>query len=79
MDHLRAMRVFLRVAERGNLTAASNDLGLSRGSASAIMSELEKYLGVQLLERTTRSLRLTEDGQLYLERANAGPGLCALA
>ncbi len=69
MDHLRAMRVFIRVAERGNLTATSSDLGLSRGGASAIVSELEKYLGVQLLERTTRRLRLTEDGQQYLEQA----------
>lgn len=63
------MRVFIRVAERGNLTAASSDLGLSRGGASAIVSELEKYLGVQLLERTTRRLRLTEDGQHYLKQA----------
>ncbi|KJS09272.1 MAG: hypothetical protein VR78_16415, partial [Hoeflea sp. BRH_c9] len=71
MDQIRAMRVFVRVAERGSLTAASLDLGLSRGGASAIVTELEKYLGVQLIERTTRSLRLTEDGQYYLEKARA--------
>ncbi|AKI01279.1 transcriptional regulator, LysR family [Hoeflea sp. IMCC20628] len=71
MDQIRAMKVFLRVAERGSLTAASLDLGLSRGGASAIITELEKYLGVQLIERTTRSLRLTEDGQFYLDRARS--------
>ncbi|WP_193176745.1 LysR family transcriptional regulator [Oricola nitratireducens] len=69
MDQLRAMKVFLRVAERGSLSAASADLGMARGAASAIVSDLEKYLGVQLLERTTRSLRLTEDGQHYVDRA----------
>lgn len=69
MDQLRAMRVFLRVAERGSLTAASLELGMARGAASTIVSDLEKHLGVQLLERTTRSLRLTEDGRHYLERA----------
>ena len=71
MDHLKAMRVFARVAERASLAMASEDLGLSRGSASAIVSQLERHLGVQLLERNTRSLRLTEDGVRYLERARA--------
>ncbi len=65
------MRIFLRVAELGSLTAASEDMGYARGAASAVVKELEAYLGVQLLERTTRSLRLTEDGQHYAERARA--------
>ena len=69
MDHLKAMRVFQRVAERASLAMASEDLGLSRGSASAIVSQLERHLGVQLLERNTSSLRLTEGGLRYLERA----------
>lgn len=69
MDQIRAMRVFLRVAERGSLSAASTDLGLARGAASAIVAELERYLGVQLIERTTRSLRLTDDGLYYRDRA----------
>ena len=71
MDSLRAMRVFLRVAELRSLTAASQDLGYARGAASAIVKELEAHLGVQLLERTTRKLRLTEEGQHYAERARA--------
>lgn len=71
MDQIRAMRVFMRVADRGSLSAASADLGLARGAASAIVSDLERYLGVQLIERTTRSLRLTDDGLHYLDRARA--------
>jgi len=69
MDHLRAMRLFVRVAELGSLTAASTDLGFARGAASATVADLERHLGVQLLERTTRRMRLTEDGARYLERA----------
>lgn len=69
MDHLRAMRLFVRVAELGSLTAASTDLGYARGAASASLTELEAYMGVQLVERTTRSLRLTDEGLRYLERA----------
>ena len=69
MDHLRAMRLFVRIADLGTLTAASTDLGYARGAASATVAELESYLGVQLLERTTRRLRLTEDGIEYLDRA----------
>ena len=71
MNQVRAMRVFLRVAELGSLTAASADLGYSRGMASTILNELEAYLGVRLLERTTRATRLTEEGMLYAERARA--------
>lgn len=67
MNQFRAMRIFERVAERGSLTAASIELGLARGAASATVAELERYLGVQLLERSTRKLRLTEDGQTYLQ------------
>lgn len=69
MDHFRAMQVFLRVADRGSLTAASEELGYAKGAASAILKELERHLGVQLVERTTRSLRLTEDGRAYADRA----------
>ena len=69
MNQIRAMRVFLRVAELGSLTAASADLGYSHGMASSILSELETYLGVRLQDRTTRGARLTEEGAIYAERA----------
>lgn len=71
MDRLRAMRLFLRVTELGSLSAAATDLGLARGAGSAIVAELERHLGVQLLERTTRKIRLTEEGQIYAGRARA--------
>lgn len=69
MNQIRAMRVFLRVSELGSLSAASADLGYSHGMASSILNELETYLGVRLLERTTRAARLTEEGALYARRA----------
>lgn len=69
MDQFRAMSIFRRVAERGSFSAASADLGLARGAASAVVAQLERRLGVQLIERTTRSLRLTDDGRAYLDRA----------
>jgi LysR family transcriptional regulator for bpeEF and oprC len=69
MNQIRAMRVFLRVAELGSLTAASADLGYSRGMASSILNELEAYLGVRLVERTTRATRLTAEGAHYADRA----------
>ena len=71
MDHIRAMRVFVRVAERGSLSGASDELGYARGAASNILKDLEQYMGVQLLERTTRKIRLTEEGRIYVERARA--------
>lgn len=71
MDELRAMRVFVRVAERGGFGAAAADLGLSRGMASAVIKEVEARLGVELIRRTTRRMALTQDGLAYLERARA--------
>lgn len=69
MDRIRAMKVLLRTVERGSFAAASQDLGLSHGAASAIVKELEQYLGVTLLHRTTRSLRATDEGERYIARA----------
>lgn len=63
-----AMRVFQRVAQRGSLTRAARDLGLSQPSTSRIVAELEHELGATLLVRTTRAMRLTERGADYLAR-----------
>lgn len=68
MDRLRAMRLFQRVSELGSFARASQDLGLSTSVASATIKELEAHLGVQLLRRTTRSVRPTDEGARYLER-----------
>jgi DNA-binding transcriptional LysR family regulator len=69
MDKLAAMRVFVRIADAGNLSAAGRQLGLSLTSVSRQLMALEEVLGTTLVERTTRHLSLTESGRLYYERA----------
>ena len=68
MDRLRAMHLFQRVAELGSFAKASLDLGISTSVASGAIKDLEAHLGVQLLRRTTRSVRPTDEGMRYLER-----------
>jgi DNA-binding transcriptional LysR family regulator len=58
---------FQQVATRGSLTEVARQLGLSLPAVSKRLSQLEKRLGVQLLQRTTRRLSLTPEGTLYLE------------
>jgi LysR family transcriptional regulator for bpeEF and oprC len=65
MNQLRAMQAFVQVVETGSFTAAARELGVSRAKISTYISEIEQYLGVLLLTRTTRSLSLTHDGREY--------------
>ncbi|TWI56551.1 DNA-binding transcriptional LysR family regulator [Pseudomonas duriflava] len=60
---------FQRVATRGSLTAVARELGLSLPAVSKRLTQLEQRLGVQLIQRTTRRLDLTPEGELYLEGA----------
>jgi DNA-binding transcriptional LysR family regulator len=69
MDKFAAMRVFVKIADAGNLSAAGRQLSLSLTSVSHQLMALEEVLGTTLVERTTRHLSLTESGQLYYERA----------
>jgi molybdate transport repressor ModE-like protein len=69
MDKFAAMRVFVKIADAGSLSAASRQLGLSLTSVSRQLMALEEVLGTTLVERTTRHLSLTETGRLYYERA----------
>src|SRR6204780_3612949 len=69
MDKLAAMRVFVKIADAGNLSAAGRQLGQSLTSVSRQLMALEEFLGTTLVERTTRHLSLTEAGLLYYERA----------
>src|ERR1700728_379930 len=69
MDKFAAMRVFVGIADAGNLSAAGRQLGLSLTSVSRQLMALEEVLGATLVERTTRHLSLTESGRLYYERA----------
>ena len=67
MDRFRTMESFVRVVRAGSFTVAANQLGLSRALVSRHIGDLEVRLGVKLLNRTTRSLNLTGEGQAYLD------------
>lgn len=66
MDRIVAMRVFVEVVERGSLTAAAEALELSRAVVTRHLADLEEWLGVRLLHRTTRRLSLTDAGSASL-------------
>ncbi len=66
MDKLWAMAVFARVAEIGSFTRAAEALDMANASVTTCVRGLEKSLGVTLLHRDTRRLRLTEEGEAYL-------------
>ena len=69
MDKVLAMTTFVRIVERGSLTAAAAALGTSLPSVVRRLAELETALGARLLNRTTRSLSLTDEGREYHERS----------
>ena len=66
---LGSMQVFISVADSGSFSESARRLGLSQPSISRQVNNLEEHLGVRLLQRTTRSLSLTEAGQIYYEKA----------
>ena len=68
---LDALRIYLLVAEAASFTRAAERLGLTRARVSTVVQQLEAELGTRLLQRTTRSVRVTPDGQLFAERAQA--------
>lgn len=69
MNQVERMRVFLRVAELASFTQAAETLGLPKASVSTAVADLEGELGTRLLHRTTRRVQLTQDGQVFSERA----------
>ena len=68
MDKLISMNVFVRVARHSSFSGAAKELGISRAMASKHIMSLEQLLDTRLLNRTTRSLHLTETGISYLEK-----------
>ena len=68
---LNAVSVFVTVIEAGSFTAAARQLGLPKSSVSRRVRQLEDELGVQLVHRTTRQLRLTDAGREYFERVSS--------
>jgi DNA-binding transcriptional LysR family regulator len=66
---LQQIRVFVRVAELNSFTQAAEQLGQAKGQTSQVVRSLESSLGMRLLVRTTRSVRLTPEGVEFLERS----------
>ena len=71
MDRLDAMRLFTRVVDRRSFTQAAHDLDVPRSTATQVIKHLESRLGVALLQRTTRMVRPTLDGEAYYRRCLA--------
>ena len=72
MDQLRTLRLFVAVAEHASFAEAGRRLNASPTTVSRTIASLEARLGVQLFMRTTRSVRLTDEGALFLERCRTG-------
>lgn len=68
MDRVQAMQVFLRVVESRSFVRAAETLGLPASSVTGIIKRLEKHLQIRLLNRSTRNLSLTPEGERYLYR-----------
>ncbi|HEY9104172.1 LysR family transcriptional regulator [Chitinimonas sp.] len=68
MDRYQAMQVFTRIVELGSFTRAADDLNLPRATVTYTIKQLEARLGVRLLQRTTRTVSTTLDGEAYYQR-----------
>ena len=68
MNVLKAMTVFSEVAKQGGFAPAARSLSLSTSAVSRQVIEFERWLGVELFQRTTRRLSITEEGARYLDR-----------
>lgn len=69
MNQLEAMRIYLRVADLCSFTQAAESLNMPKATVSEAIKQLEMQLGTRLLQRTTRSVQMTQDGLLYYERS----------
>jgi len=68
MDRLGAMEIFIRLAELGSFTAVANEMNTSKSKVSKEFGRLEEHIGARLLHRSTRHLRLTSLGEVYLQK-----------
>ena len=71
MDKVKAMQTFVRIVEANSFTRAAASLDLPRASLTATLQNLERYLGAQLIQRTTRRLSLTPEGERYYHHCSA--------
>jgi DNA-binding transcriptional LysR family regulator len=69
IDHASEMAAFVRVVDSKGFSAAAPALGLTPSAVSKLVTRLEARLGVRLLQRTTRALRLTEEGEVFYAAA----------
>ena len=69
MDRLDAMRLFVRVVERGSFSAVAREAGVGQSAVSKQIAALEAHLGAQLMRRTSRSMTLTDAGHIFYESA----------
>jgi DNA-binding transcriptional LysR family regulator len=68
MDKFDSMRLLVRVVERQSFSAAASDLGIPRSTATTAIKQFEESLGVRLLQRTTRQVTPTLEGEIYYQR-----------
>ncbi|ASM78360.1 transcriptional regulator [Vitreoscilla filiformis] len=68
MDKLTALQTFCMVVEKRSFSGAAIQLGLSRSAVSKNIRELEEYLGVTLIRRSTRHVSITDEGEIYYDR-----------
>jgi len=71
IEHLSDLDLFAKIVERGSLTEAGREMGLSPASASKRLTRLETALNARLITRTTRHVRPTEDGEAFYQRAKS--------
>jgi DNA-binding transcriptional LysR family regulator len=69
MDLLAAMRIYVRVVERGSISGAAKDLGMGQPAVSERIDKLEKFLGAKLLMRNARSLATTSEGETFYKKS----------
>jgi DNA-binding transcriptional LysR family regulator len=69
MDRIEALRLFVKLAENGSFSRAARDLNIKQSTASKWVTELEAELGTCLVQRTTRSVHITEDGYRLVSHA----------
>lgn len=69
INELRSISIFIRTAELGSLRKASEALDISPQAASQALAQLEQHLDVRLFHRTTRSMKLTDEGLQFMEEA----------
>lgn len=68
MDHLDALHLFTRIVERRSFSRAAEQLDIPRATATHAIKQLEARLSTRLLERSTRHVRATPDGEAFYER-----------